>query len=576
MGDPVRLTEDQKKKLKEYLTTELLQATREVHDPLQVKHQELNDVYYGKVEPRKEDWMSNFPVLMGATFTDAVSARFLNTLFAYKPTFTYKPTRDSGWSNAVRATQDMIQYKVENEMKLYKEMRKTVFEATRLGTGALFVPWEVKEEFVEMRNFFWKRQVPVTTVNGIVAKAIPMRDLYWPAGYCELEDLPWWSRRLYWNDIIVKSKQFRDRYDNVDEVLKHPQKLQEDTQEAAAQSEEEVSRVERFVCQEAFLHWDLKGNGEYRRYVCTWHPESGLIMRFEADTYPRWPLYFFRYGPRDFGLCGLGVMEMSRPYDEALYSIYNLLVDNFKVATMQCFKGKKGTSITSKTAIYPGKIFLLDDPVNDLIPFMMGQPYSLNPAFARMVWELGERRTGVSDYSLGRESSVAGGRATATGTLALIQEGQRRFDLTIKDFREQMDDLGMYVLRMVHALLPRKVPYMILGERGDYVRQLLDMPVVPPHLALAVVSSMSNVAINKEVEKNDAMATFQLLERYYQSMLQLTTLFSQVPDPMAKEVIARIMRAGAEKMKKVLETYGEMAPEDYTNVAAPIIGEPNV
>lgn len=575
MGDPIRLTDGQRKRLADFLDNELSTATRDVHDKIQAKHKDLNSLYYGEVSPRKAEWMSNFPVLMGATFTDSVTARFLNTLFAYKPTFTYKPTRNSGWTKVAKATQDMVQYKVETEMLLYREMRKAIFEATRLGTGALLSPWVTKTEQVEMKSLFWKRTVPVTTTNGIVAKAVPMRDLYWPAGYSELEDMPWWSRRLYWNKIVLHGQKREKIYADVDEVLKQPESVDEDLQEAAAAAEEELSRVERYIGHETYLHWDLQGNGDYRRYVCTWHPRTKRIMRLEVDTYPRWPLSLFRYGPRDYGICGLGVMEMARPYDEASYALYNLLVDNFKIATMQCLKGQKGSTLTSDTAIYPGKLFLLGDPANDLNPFQMGSPFSLNPAFIRMIWELGERRTGVSDYSLGRESAIAGGRATATGTLALIQEGQRRFDLTIRDFREQMDDLGLFILRMIHDQLPRRVPYLVLGERGDYVNAFLDMPSIPPYLALSVVSSMSNVAINKEVEKADALATFQLLQQYYQSILQLTTLFAQAQDPGMKEVVARIMRAASEKCRKVLETYGEMAPEEFSDVVAPIVGEAN-
>jgi len=288
-------------------------------------------------------------------------------------------------------------------------------------------------------------------------------------------------------------------------------------------------------------------------------------MRFEEDTYPSWPLKLFRYGPRDYGIMGLGVMEMSQPYDNALYSLYNLLVDNFKVATMQCFAGRKGSGLKADTVIRPAKLFLLDDPVGDLVPKPMGQAYQLNPAFTRMVWELGERRTGISDYALGRESAAAGGRATATGTLALIQEGQRRFDLTIRDFRENMDELGMFLLSMYYKHLDRRQPYMVLGEKGQWVQQFLDIPSEPPHLSLGIKSSMSHVALNKEVEKQDAMATFQLLQQYYQSVTQLLMLMAQVP-PEVAATLQNIAQAAALKLKKVLETFGEMTPEVYADV----------
>jgi len=98
------------------------------------------------------------------------------------------------------------------------------------------------------------------------------------------------------------------------------------------------------------------------------------------------------------------------------------------------------------------------------------------------------------------------------------------------------------------------------------------MPAMPPYLALSVKSSMSHVAQNKEVEKNDAMATFQLLERYYQGVVNLTGLLPQMPDPAMQQVVLKILKASGEKVKKVLETYGEMTPEEYTGVAESLTG----
>ena len=563
MGELVTLTEDKKKRLLKFLQEEDLLAKSEVYDPLQAKHEELNKLYYGETEPRSEDWMSNFPILMGATFTDATSARFLNTMFAYKPTFTLEPTRNSSWMDVAKHTEDFMEFKVKTEMKLYREMRKVVFEACRLGTGALLMPWVRRTERVPVKRLLWTSSMEVELVNGIVMKALPLRDLIYPGGYSEVEDLPWWSRKMHWTPMNLKIQKRKKLYFNIDKVVNY-QVPAGDAEQAEAQQRagEEPGMSTRILGRETYLWHDMKDDGDYRKYICTWHPDANEILRLEEDTYPSWPLKLFRYGPRDYGIMGLGVMEMSAPYDNALYSLYNLLVDNFKVSTMACFAAVKGTGIKADTVIRPAKIFILNN-IEDLRALPMGQPYNLNPAFARMVWELGERRTGISDYALGRESAGSGG--TATGTLALIQEGQRRFDLTIRDFREGMDDVGMFVLTMQHKHLPREQPYMVLGENGKWVQQFLDMPSSLPYLSLGIKSSMSHVALNKEIEKQDALATFQLLEKYYQSVTQLLLLMSQVP-PEVAATLQKIAKAAALKLKKVLETFGEMTPEVYTDI----------
>jgi len=251
--------------------------------------------------------------------------------------------------------------------------------------------------------------------------------------------------------------------------------------------------------------------------------------------------------------------------------MYNLLVDNFKVATMHVLKGKKGAGLRSDTKIYPLKLFLLNNP-DDLQSMQLGTPFTLNPHFPRAIWELGERRAGVSDYALGRESAISSGRATATGTLALIQEGQRRFDLTISDTRRVLSQFGMFILSMMHDRLPAHIPYMIMGDEGEWVRVFLEKPSTAPYLALNVISNLSNVAMNKEIRKQDAIATFQLLGQYYREMLQLSMLLAnpQLQTGPVRETVVRIAAAASEKMRSVLEAHGEMAPEQYTDVTQPL------
>jgi len=569
MGKPIKIGDTEKKKLLDYLQNEMELAEREVLYPLQQKREEWDDCYYGKVAPRSEAWMSNFPVQLGATFTDAIQARLMNTIWAYRPFISIRPTHDSGWTQVAKKVENFVDFKVHTEMKMYREMRKALFECCRLGTGAMLTPWVQKKERVMMRRLWWKTETEIETVNGCVVKYLPIRDLLYPGGYSELEDLPWWSRRMRWSELQLRKLKAGKTYGDVDKVLKYLESPDAAELEARRRAGEEPAQSRVVIGWQPWFEYDLKGNGEYRRYTAHVHLPSMTLMRLEEDNYPRWPLTLLRYGPRDYGLCGLGVVEMTKPYDDGLYGLYNLLVDNFKIATMVCLKGRKGTNLTNKTKIYPGKLFLLNDPERDLMPMMLGQAFNLNPAFVRMIWELGERRAGVSDYALGRESAQAR-RPTATGTLALIQEGQRRFDLTIRDIRYALDDFGMFYLTMMHQRLPARIPYMIMGKDGAYIQQFLDVPNVPPYQSLAVRCSLSNVATNKEIEKSTAMQTYALLAQYYERVIQLAMMQAnpQVPDSV-KMVTGRIMEAAAEKTKRVLETHGELAPEVFTDVTGP-------
>jgi len=578
MGDAIRIDDATKKRLLDYILEEGKLADKDTFEPIQKKRESWNNTYYGEVEARRAKWMSNFPVQMGATFVDSITARLMNTSFAYRPFWTARPMKGNDWTPVVKSVEQFLDYKVQVEMRLYREMRKAMFETVRLGTGAMLTPW-VRETRVRMKKGFLgiKTQVEDVVRNGVVCEAIPMKDLRFPGGFSELEKMPWWGRTLCWTKEMAREQKFLKLYDVSDKLLKTEEQQLEADETAQQRAGEEPFSVKRINLREYWLRFDLGTKGEYKRYVLTVHPESREILRLEEDTYSEWPLTLFRYGPRDYGINGLGVIEMTQAYDKALESLYNLLVDNFKISTLQAFKGRKGSGLRPDTDVYPGKLFLLNDPEKDLIPFPMGVPFNLNPAFVRSIWELGERRSGVSDYALGRESPVAAGRATATGTLALIQEGARRFDLTIRDIRDALDDLGMFNVREMHERLDPQEPYMVLGDKGKYVQQFLNLPETPPYMSLAMISSVSHVAMNKEVEKQDHVTTMQMLSAYYTQALQmLGQAMLPATQPALRETLLNIAKASADKMNKVLTTYGEMSPELYTEVFGPMIGGANV
>src|SRR5690606_23304266 len=60
--------------------------------------------------------------------------------------------------------------------------------------------------------------------------------------------------------------------------------------------------------------------------------------------------------------------------------------------------------------------------------------------------------------SMGVESPIAGSRATATGTTALINEGNGRFWVSIDDMRDAILDLFYLTLQLAQQLRPAGPP----------------------------------------------------------------------------------------------------------------------
>jgi len=177
--------------------------------------------------------------------------------------------------------------------------------------------------------------------------------------------------------------------------------------------------------------------------------------------------------------------------------------------------------------------------------------------------ELGyaERASGISDPQLGRESQSLGSRATATGTLAMIQEGNRRFDLNVRDIRESGSEIGKRVLELNQRFRPKGASYWVEGEDGKFVEGVLDLPPEFSASKLAVELTASTATINKETEKQGLIGFLGVVTQYYERLTQLAMIVynPQVPGEV-KELMVRMSQGAKHVVDKIAQDF------DFRNI----------
>jgi len=167
-----------------------------------------------------------------------------------------------------------------------------------------------------------------------------------------------------------------------------------------------------------------------------------------------------------------------------------------------------------------------------------------------------ERASGISDPQLGRESQSLGSRATATGTLAMIQEGNRRFDLNVRDIRESLSIVGRRVLELNQRFRPRGTSYFVEGEDGKFVEQVLDLPPEFSAAKLAVELTASTATINRETEKQGLIGLLGVVTQYYERLVQAgTVVFNpQVPAEL-KELVVRMSKGAKHIVDRIVQDF---------------------
>ncbi len=244
--------------------------------------------------------------------------------------------------------------------------------------------------------------------------------------------------------------------------------------------------------------WEFHGQvplgNSYHECVCSVvtesgsdSPESGLMIRF----LPRpalWcglrPFLCAHYTPVP-GPLGIGAVESNLDLIHSISQFLSQSQDNARLTANAQLIVRRGSSAARQIGleddtVYPGKVWLVDDP-GDIQPFpKLNFPQNDINTLINYLNTLLERRTAVSDISLGLSSR--GKTATEAHILqqASIAPFETRADLFARSFLEPMGQLALNMIRqfttddqtiMVRDPGGRQTPLTITSHEihsGDY------------------------------------------------------------------------------------------------------------
>jgi len=254
----------------------------------------------------------------------------------------------------------------------------------------------------------------------------------------------------------------------------------------------------------------------------------------------------------------------------------NQTIDNMTIANVKCFKRRRGTERNKgDMTVYPGKTFDLDD-ITDLQEFSLGDVHQSNFVLHNMLRDYHERRTKVTDYTLGRESASMKSRATATGTLALLQESGRHFDLVINNTRKAFTELAYQIIELYAQYRPEKV-YIVDGPEDTldeiYLPNLEEDSVRESYNFSCTATSLS---VNKEIEKQTNLMMLQQLGGIFSQMIQLLTVVMsptvQMP-PDLQTFVHGVIRSYYTMAKDLVRSFEKMDVESYVPDLPEIVKE---
>jgi hypothetical protein len=578
---PVELESSQEAAILTYLHKEIGSAL-EAHRPREVFLADLLRAYKAQpeVETKNFPWpgASNVVVPYVAISVDAVAARLQRSILGAKDPVEAHLSgltpfqMSNGKPLGDKDIRDWVKHFLENSGASDK-LRSVFFDVSLNGDGFVKPIWvEESETYHGYDDGGNVVEVPVPGYTGVKWHVAPGADVITPRGFDNWSQLPWFAHRLRFSWSELKRGELDGTFQDVDAV-KHTGKKRDDERHKVTNESERIIEETQDIYDLFEVHGlfeippgtaptatdataPAEGSDDkeqpplFQELILLYsHTARKLIRKIYNPFFGR-ARHFVKipYLVQSHQMYSLGVAEMSLPFQKEASTAHNQVIDAATAANAGIIVTTPDTNIGRNEEIYPGKHVKVENPGKDFAIYHLSEPSGNLANVEERAAFLMEKRTGVSVYNLGMESATVGSRATATGTTALITEGNIRFWVSIDDMRKAIEELLYLTVQQEQQFRPQGYEW----APGRYIQ----FPPGDPRVTLGLSLKLSSESVNRDLEIQQLQVLIQVLNDYYGRVNQAAAiLFNPMFPPQQKMVIVQIMNAAGIIIKKFVERF---------------------
>lgn len=536
------------------------------------------DAYRAKSGPRQTKpyiGAANHTVPAIAMAVDPIHARLDTGIFKQDPVFQIKPLRKK-FVKYTYALSQLIEYYQKHCLKLRQVTSPRLLELTKLGTCVLKTIYD--KQSAQIKTYDPAKNWEVVKKNenrysGPRVFGVSLGDLLFPPLYQHLQDCPVVVERQRTTFDKLKVAEASGKLKDVDKIkdqATNQRTVLETAREDATNHRESVRHSDDLEIFEVWCDYDIDGDGLPEHLVATYHRDTRTLLQLRYNWYfhQRKPYTVIPYQLTSDSLYGIGICEMVMPLQEALTKWERMATDNAYIANIRMFIVKKESGIEEIPRLYAGRCFFVDDPKSDFIPFASGDIYPSTLAERQNLFGLIEKRTGVSDYLTGRESPIIGSRATATSTLALIQEGTKRVEEVLENIRNGLAEVleNCFYIWIQYGLEGLDDLVWADDETATLLKEFFaEMSVENVRGGMAIDLTATDAAGNRQAMQQMQLQIIQVMMQYLEKLLAVgqAGLQAQQMMPEFSAMIVDVMKAARQMFKDLLQKYDIRNPEDY-------------
>ena len=284
--------------------------------------------------------------------------------------------------------------------------------------------------------------------------------------------------------------------------------------------------------------------------------ENSKLLGWMISPYPSRPFFHYQIIPMDNSFYGKGVPEFLIGIRNLIDATFNQMIDRGSINNNPPLLVPPDHD-PDENPFGPGAQFQSDNPNGFKV---LELPKSEQLEFVKMEFLLGlvQKLFGVTDYSLGSESSIAKNR-TASGIMTIVGEGNIKFDDMIRSLQDVNEDLYDFIVQLNADLLEDEMVYWITGKENPFPK--INKKGWTGNYDFE--SAGNSININREIEQNRAtMAYNTMINSYGKNPCVTAEVMRQVTQNFFHAIDERNVKIPeAQELQQIVENQTQQAQQ---------------
>lgn len=467
--------------------------------------------------------------------------------------------------------------KSQLDINLTKFRRDFLQEVAVMGTCYVKVPWTTQPwSFVDEVNGV-EQTVDAVLHDGPEFIVVPVEDFVYPENWTDIQRMPWIAHDVPKAAYELQDSASRGIYDEaaVQRVLRYESLSEgERTRTESELLESDIDRRGEYVVTEFYFFKDVNGDGLHEDVVFSVHVPTAEVLRQDYNRFGYRMITAGNFINRTFSIEGRGSGQTSEYQQDEVEGIHNVRNDNMKFSNMRMLAVRRG-SFRENESIYPGKMFQVDNPKEDIMPIQLGEVYPSSLQAEQQTMSYAREASGMSSIMSGFSDSTLGTRDTYRGQAMRMNKGMGLFSTIAEGLNEAFSEMGMMLffqlVRHRDRVMRNEARAMRLSEEEQRVLgEALNVQFreIPQRLAFNIRTSDADETY--EAKRQNMLSLTQLFSQYAQ---QVTPLAMQLFGPQGQQMqqaapdayqhMLSIYVGSTKLMSQVFKFFGEEDPKRY-------------